>query len=115
MSGKEPSPGGEIIYAEDALATIAKHGCRNVDGLYYGAASAAGILARLTRARAESGPVVKVTSVKGRAVSYDVDIFVEYGRRITQVSSAVQKAVIDELHRLTGLTAIVNVHIRGIK
>jgi uncharacterized alkaline shock family protein YloU len=31
------------------------------------------------------------------------------------VSSAVQKSVVDELQRLTGLTAIVNVHIRGIK
>ncbi|MGH7145986.1 MAG: Asp23/Gls24 family envelope stress response protein [Planctomycetota bacterium] len=115
MTGKEALPGGELVYAEDALATIAKHACRNVDGLYFGAANAAGILARLTRARAESGPVVKVTSVKGRAVSYDIDIFVEYGRRITQVSGTVQKAVVDELQRLTGLTAIVNVHIRGIK
>ncbi|HTL52447.1 MAG TPA: Asp23/Gls24 family envelope stress response protein [Planctomycetota bacterium] len=115
MSGKDTVPGGELNYSEDALATIARHACRSVDGLYFGSAHSVGIIARLTRARAESGPVVKVTNIKGRHVSYDVDIFVEYGRRITQVSSLVQKAVVEELHRLTGLNAIVNVHIRGIK
>ena len=115
MSGKDQPPGGELIYSDDALATIAKHACRTVDGLYYGASHSVGILARLTRARAESGPVVKVSATKGRHVSYDVDIFVEYGRRITQVSAAVQKAVVEELQRLTGLNAVVNVHVRGIK
>ena len=58
---------------------------------------------------------VRVESPEGR-LNIDVDISVEYGRPIQQISENVQKAVFDAVTSQTGLKVeSVNVHVSGIR
>ena len=60
------------------------------------------------------GKNVRVESPEGKLV-IDVDISVEYGRPIQQISENVQKAVFDAVTSQTGLkVGSVNVHVSGI-
>lgn len=108
------NPLGTIFVSHRAISTIAYQSALESYGVVGFAAKnfAEGITQALVK-----DPVMGVdVHFDGRSVKIDLFIIVEYGVRITAVSSSVADAVRFQIEKATGLpVSQVNIHVRGLR
>lgn len=105
--------GGKIIFASDVIATIAGLAASEVKGVA-GMSSGVvdGISQILGRKNLTKGVKVEVGTEEA---AVDVSIIVEYGQRIHEVCTEVQKAIKDAIETMTGLRVVeVNVFVQAV-
>ena len=104
---------GEVQIADEVVAIIAGLAATEVEGV----ASMAGnitneLVSMLGMKNLSKG--VKVTILEN-VVTVDLNLYIEYGRSIIDVSKKVQEKVKSSLENMTGLeVADVNIHIAGV-
>lgn len=104
---------GQIQIAPEVIEIIAGLAAIEVSGVAGMSGGIAGGIAELL-GRKNLSKGVKV-EVGQREAAVDVSIIVEYGHRIPEVSSAIQKNVKYAIESMTGLQVIeVNVHIHDV-
>ncbi|EXX86609.1 hypothetical protein BG53_05795 [Paenibacillus darwinianus] len=97
----------EVIEVIAGLATVEVSGVAGMSGGFAG-----GIAELLGRKNLSKG--VKV-DVGQREAAVDVSIIVEYGNRIPEIASEIQRNVKRSIEMMTGLTVVeVNVHIHDV-
>jgi uncharacterized alkaline shock family protein YloU len=114
------TPRGKTSIADSVVAKIAGLAAREIAGVHAMGAGATRtfgsireILPGSTEART-AGQGVKV-EVGERQAAIDLDLVVEYGVAIVDLSSAVRRNVIDRLQRMTGLEVTeVNINVDDI-
>ena len=113
---------GRTTIADTVVEKIAGLAAREVRGIYElggGAARAFGaVRERIPGAKASIGQGVSV-EVGERQAAVDLDVVVEYGAEIGEVTKAVRRNVIDSIERMTALEVtevninVGNVHVAG--
>ncbi|MGE4353503.1 MAG: Asp23/Gls24 family envelope stress response protein [Oscillospiraceae bacterium] len=103
---------GSINISEDVIAVMVGAAIAEVEGVA-GLSNTIGseIADFIGRKSVTKG--VKVQFVEDKIV-VDVIVMVRFGTKITEVGEKVQEAVASAVESMTGLDAIVNVHISGI-
>jgi uncharacterized alkaline shock family protein YloU len=97
----------EVIEIIAGLATIEVEGVAGMSG-----GLAGGIAELLGRKNLSKGVKVEVGQ---KEAAIDVSIVVDYGHRIPEVASAIQRNVKQAIHSMTGLHVVeVNVHIHDV-
>ncbi|MNI05174.1 Alkaline shock protein 23 [compost metagenome] len=97
----------EVIEIIAGLATVEVQGVAGMSGGFAG-----GIAELLGRKNLSKGVKVEVGQ---REAAIDVSIIIEYGNRIPEVSSEIQKNVKNAIESMTGLSVVeVNVHIHDV-
>ena len=98
----------EVIEVIAGLATIEVEGIAGMSGGFAG-----GIAELLGRKNLSKGVKVEVGQ---REAAVDVSVIVEYGSRLPEVASAVQRDVKRSIEMMTGLSVIeVNVHVHDVQ
>lgn len=98
----------EVIEVIAGLATVEVQGVAGMSGGFAG-----GIAELLGRKNLSKGVKVEVGQ---REAAIDVSIVVEFGNRIPEVASAIQRNVKHAIESMTGLSVIeVNVHIHDVQ
>jgi len=101
---------GNIRIADEVVKTIAAKAAVDVEGVYK---LAGGVGKMLGKKRPTNGVKVEVGEVE---CSIEVYLVIKYGYQIPKVAEAVQKAVLEEVSKLSGLKVVeVNVYIQNIK
>lgn len=97
----------EVIEVIAGLATIEVRGVAGMSGGFAG-----GIAELLGRKNLSKGVTVEVGQ---REAAVDVSVIVEYGHRLPEVASEIQRNVKRSIENMTGLTVVeVNVHIHDV-
>lgn len=97
----------EVIEIIAGLATVEVQGVAGMSGGFAG-----GFAELLGRKNLSKGVKVEVGQ---REAAVDVNIIVEYGHRIPEVSMDIQRSVMRSIETMTGLNVVeVNVHIHGV-
>lgn len=97
----------EVIEVIAGLATLEVEGVAGMSG-----GLSSGIAELLGRKNLSKGVKVEVGQ---REAAVDVSIIVQYGRRIPEISSEIQRNVKRSIETMTGLTVVeVNVHIHDV-
>lgn len=97
----------EVIEVIAGLATVEVEGVAGMSG-----GLSSGIAELLGRKNLSKGVKVEVGQ---REAAVDVSIIIEYGRRIPEISSEIQRNVKRSIETMTGLNVIeVNVHIHDV-
>jgi uncharacterized alkaline shock family protein YloU len=98
----------EVIEIIAGLATVEVEGVAGMSG-----GISSGIAELLGRKNLSKGVKVEVGQ---REAAVDVNIVVEYGRRIPEVASEIQRSVKRSIEVMTGLNVVeVNVHIHDVQ
>ncbi|TNJ67333.1 Asp23/Gls24 family envelope stress response protein [Paenibacillus hemerocallicola] len=98
----------EVIEVIAGLATVEVQGVAGMSGGFGG-----GIAELLGRKNLSKGVKVEVGQ---REAAVDVSIIVEFGNRIPEVASAIQRNVKQTIESMTGLAVVeVNVHIHDVQ
>lgn len=110
---KEMQEGEGIKIADDVVATIAGIAASDVPGVAGMAGGLAGGISEiLGRKNLTKGVKVQVGE---KETSIDINIIVEYGARIPDVSWEIQKRVKKAVESMTGLKVVeVNIHVQGV-
>ncbi len=105
--------GGKVVFASDVIATIAGLAAADVKGVAgMSGGMVDGIATMLGRKNLTKGVKVEVGTEEA---AVDVSIIVQYGSRIQDVCSDVQKAIKDAVETMTGLRVVeVNVFVQAI-
>ncbi|WP_424766164.1 Asp23/Gls24 family envelope stress response protein [Paenibacillus sp. sgz302251] len=97
----------EVIEVIAGLATIEVNGVAGMSGGFAG-----GIVELLGRKNLSKGVKVEVGQ---REAAVDVSIIIEYGNRIPEIASEIQRNVKRSIEMMTGLNVVeVNVHIHDV-
>jgi uncharacterized alkaline shock family protein YloU len=97
----------EVIEVIAGLATVEVSGVKGMSGGFAG-----GIAELLGRKNLSKGVKVEVGQ---REAAVDVSIIVEYGNRIPEIASEIQRNVKRSIEMMTGLAVVeVNVHIHDV-
>jgi uncharacterized alkaline shock family protein YloU len=97
----------EVIEVIAGLATVEVGGVKGMSGGFAG-----GIAELLGRKNLSKGVKVEVGQ---REAAVDVSIIVEYGNRIPEIASEIQRNVKRSIEMMTGLSVVeVNVHIHDV-
>jgi uncharacterized alkaline shock family protein YloU len=97
----------EVIEVIAGLATMEVPGVAGMSGGFVG-----GIAELLGRKNLSKGVKVEVGQ---REAAVDVSIVIEFGRRIPEIASAIQRNVKNAIESMTGLSVVeVNVHIHDV-
>lgn len=105
---------GNIKISDDVIATIAVIATEEIDGVYgmYGSFTE-GITEKFIGKKSYSKGV-RVETVDN-SVIIDLDIIVDYGAKIPDISWEIQENVKNNIETMTGLTADkVNIHVEGV-
>ncbi|MBP2472549.1 putative alkaline shock family protein YloU [Crossiella equi] len=110
--------GGHTTIADTVVQKIAGLATREISGVHAlgGSTSRAfgALRERIPGASASSGQGVDV-EVGARQAAADLDIVVEYGVAITELSKAVRRNVTTAIERMTGLEVVeVNIHVNDV-
>lgn len=98
----------EVIEVIAGLATVEVEGVAGMSGGF-----GSGVAELLGRKNLAKGVKVEVGQ---KEAAIDVSIIIEYGRRIPEVASHIQRNVKSAIESMTGLDVIeVNVHIHGVQ
>lgn len=98
----------EVIEVIAGLATVEVEGVAGMSG-----GISSGIAEMLGRKNLSKGVKVEVGQ---REAAVDVNIVVEYGRRVPEVAAEIQRNVKRSIETMTGLTVVeVNVHIHDVQ
>lgn len=105
---------GNIRIADDVVKTIAAKATADVDGVYKLAGGVVDEVSRiLGKKRPTNGVKVEVGEVE---CNIEIYIIVKYGYKIPEVAEEVQKNVLEEVSRLSGLKVVeVNVYVQNVK
>ena len=105
---------GNIRIADEVVKTIAAKAAGDVEGVYKLAGGVVDEVSKmLGKKRPTNGVKVEVGEVECRMEVY---VVIKYGYRIPKVAEDVQKAVLEEVSKLSGLKVVeVNVYIQNIK
>ena len=105
---------GNIRIADDVVKTIAAKATADVDGVYKLAGGVVDEVSRiLGKKRPTNGVKVEVGEVE---CNIEIYIVVKYGYKIPEVAEEVQKNVLEEVSRLSGLKVVeVNVYVQNVK
>ena len=105
---------GNIRIADDVVKTIAAKATADVEGVYKLAGGAVDEVSRiLGKKRPTNGVKVEVGEVE---CNIEIYIVVKYGYKIPEVAEEVQKNVLEEVSRLSGLKVVeVNVYVQNVK
>ena len=105
---------GNIRIADDVVKTIAAKATADVDGVYKLAGGVVDEVSKmLGKKRPTNGVKVEVGEVE---CSIEVYLVIKYGYQIPKVAEAVQKAVLEEVSKLSGLKVVeVNVYVQNVK
>ena len=105
---------GNITIADEVVKTIAAKAAGDVEGVYKLAGGVVDEVSKmLGKKRPTNGVKVEVGEVE---CSIEVYLVIKYGYQIPKVAEAVQKAVLEEVSKLSGLKVVeVNVYIQNIK
>ena len=101
----------DIKISNDVVASIAGVAVSEVQGVY---SMAGGGLAEVFSGKKNLSKGIKV-EVGEKETKIDVNIIVEYGVRIPDVTTALRKRIVDEIDYMTGINIFsINVNVRGI-
>ena len=105
---------GNIRIADDVVKTIAAKAAADVEGVYKLAGGVVDEVSRiLGKKRPTNGVKVEVGEVE---CNIEIYIVVKYGYKIPEVAEEVQKNVLEEVSRLSGLKVVeVNVYVQNVK
>ena len=105
---------GNIRIADDVVKTIAAKAAMDVEGVYKLAGGVVDEVSRiLGKKRPTNGVKVEVGEVE---CNIEIYIIVKYGYKIPEVAEEVQKNVLEEVSRLSGLKVVeVNVYVQNVK
>ena len=105
---------GNIRIADDVVKTIAAKAAADVEGVYKLAGGVVDEVSRiLGKKRPTNGVKVEVGEVE---CNIEIYIIVKYGYKIPEVAEEVQKNVLEEVSRLSGLKVVeVNVYVQNVK
>ena len=105
---------GNIRIADEVVKTIAAKAAGDVEGVYKLAGGVVDEVSKmLGKKRPTNGVKVEVGEVE---CNIEVYLVIKYGYQIPKVAEAVQKAVLEEVSKLSGLKVVeVNVYVQNIK
>ena len=105
---------GNIRIADDVVKTIAAKAAADVEGVYKLAGGVVDEVSKiLGKKRPTNGVKVEVGEVE---CNIEIYIVVKYGYKIPEVAEEVQKNVLEEVSRLSGLKVVeVNVYVQHVK
>lgn len=105
---------GNIRIADDVVKTIAAKTVTDVEGVYKLAGGVVDEVSKmLGKKRPTNGVKVEVGEVE---CSIEVYLVIKYGYKIPEVAEEVQKVVLEEVSRLSGLKVVeVNVYVQNVK
>lgn len=105
---------GNIRIADDVVKTIAAKAAADVEGVYKLAGGVVDEVSKiLGKKRPTNGVKVEVGEVE---CNIEIYIVVKYGYKIPEVAEEVQKNVLEEVSRLSGLKVVeVNVYVQNVK
>ena len=105
---------GNIRIADDVVKTIAAKATADVEGVYKLAGGVVDEVSKiLGKKRPTNGVKVEVGEVE---CNIEIYIVVKYGYKIPEVAEEVQKNVLEEVSRLSGLKVVeVNVYVQNVK
>ena len=105
---------GNIRIADDVVKTIAATAAADVEGVYKLAGGVVDEVSKiLGKKRPTNGIKVEVGEVE---CSIEVYLVIKYGYRIPEVAEEVQKAVLEEVSKLSGLKVVeVNVYVQNVR
>ena len=105
---------GNIRIADDVVKTIAAKAAGDVEGVYKLAGGVVDEVSKiLGKKRPTNGIKVEVGEVE---CSIEVYLVIKYGYRIPEVAEEVQKAVLEEVSKLSGLKVVeVNVYVQNVR
>ena len=105
---------GNIRIADDVVKTIAAKAAADVEGVYKLAGGVVDEVSKiLGKKRPTNGVKVEVGEVE---CNIEIYIIVKYGYKIPEVAEEVQKNVLEEVSRLSGLKVVeVNVYVQNVK
>ena len=112
-SSKEVSTIGEVMIADDVIATIVGLSATEVEGVYAMQGNLTNeLVGKLGVKNQTKG--VRVT-LGEEAVSVDISILMRYGYSIPKTCKAIQERVKSAIENMVGLTvSVVNVHVVGV-
>ena len=105
---------GNIRIADDVVKTIAAKATADVEGVYKLAGGVVDEVSKiLGKKRPTNGVKVEVGEVE---CNIEIYIVVKYGYKIPEVAEEVQKNVLEEVSRLSGLKVVeVNIYVQNVK
>ena len=105
---------GNIRIADDVVKTIAAKAAADVEGVYKLAGGVVDEVSKiLGKKRPTNGIKVEVGEVE---CSIEVYLVIKYGYRIPEGAEEVQKAVLEEVSKLSGLKVVeVNVYVQNVR
>ena len=105
---------GNIRIADDVVKTIAAKAAADVEGVYKLAGGVVDEVSKiLGKKRPTNGVKVEVGEVE---CNIEIYIVIKYGYKIPEVAEEVQKNVLEEVSRLSGLKVVeVNVYVQNVK
>lgn len=105
---------GNIAISEDVIQVMVNAAISEIEGVATASAAPGADIAEFLGIKNSSAPrSVKITMEDGHAV-IDVLIMVRYGYGVTVVAKKVQDQIAASIEDMTGIKAVVNVHITGI-
>ena len=112
-SSKEISSIGEVMIADDVIATIAGLAATEVEGVSAMQGNATNeLVGKLGMKNLTKGVRIKVTEA---GVAADLSVQMRYGYSIPKTCKAIQEKVNAAIENMVGLTVtVVNVHIVGV-
>ena len=103
---------GTVNISEDVIAVMVNAAVTEVEGVAgFGAATTPELIELFGRKTQTRG--IKIRFVEDK-ITVDVIVNVRLGGSITDIAVHVQEAVCRELESVTGMSAVVNVHVTGV-
>ena len=109
---QDMEPSSSITYANEVIAIIAGLAASEVEGVAgFGSATTPELVELFGRKTNQKGLKIRFIDDK---VTIDVMVNVKLGGSITDIALRVQEAVCREVESVTGMSAVVNVHVSGV-
>ena len=103
---------GSVNISEDVVAVMVSAAVAEVDGVAgFGSASTPELVELFGRKTSQKGLKIRFIDDK---VTIDLILNVKLGGSITDTAVRVQEAVCREVESITGMSAVVNVHVSGV-
>ncbi len=112
----EGSEMGEVKIHENVIASLARRAALSIEGVSRLAGSTlVDNIAEIVGSRRMQARAIAVDVAENNRVSVEIKLNIKTGYNVPQVAGAVQKAVIEEIEKITGMTVLkVNVVVQEI-
>jgi uncharacterized alkaline shock family protein YloU len=103
---------GTVNISEDVIAVMVSAAVSEVDGIAgFGSATTPELVELFGRKSSQKGLKIRFVDEK---ITIDVMVNVKLGGSITDIAVRVQDSVCREVESVTGMSAVVNVHVTGV-